>query len=98
EPTESSSFPLPPPCTCPYFGEKRDDKSPTPKPTEIKIIPSDKLIPSGRFLLDPNKSMAASPVISPIKRSLKVSPRSSGESSPSNVVVTWESSKKNHRR
>lgn len=35
---------LPPPCTCPYFGDKQSDKSPVPKPTEVKIVPSDKLL------------------------------------------------------
>lgn len=39
---------LPPPCTCPYFGDK-NDKSPVPKPAEVKIIPSDKLLcPPGK--------------------------------------------------
>lgn len=35
---------LPPPCTCPYFGDKQSDKSPVPKPTEVRIVPSDKLL------------------------------------------------------
>ncbi|XP_044751098.1 D(2) dopamine receptor A isoform X2 [Coccinella septempunctata] len=95
---ENSSFPLPPPCTCPYFGENRNDKSPTPKPTEIKIVPSDKLNPAGRFLLDPNKPVIMTPMLSPSKRSLKVSPKSSSDSSPINVIVTWEPSKRTHRR
>lgn len=39
---------LPPPCTCPYFGDK-NDKSPVPRPAEVKIIPSDKLLcPPGK--------------------------------------------------
>ncbi|XP_045470625.1 dopamine D2-like receptor [Harmonia axyridis] len=95
---ESSPFPLPPPCTCPYFGEKRNDKSPTPIPTEIKIVPSDSLNQSSRFLLDPDKHMMVSPVLTPRKTSLKVSPKSSNDSSPSNVIVTWEPSKRTHRR
>ncbi|XP_031343920.1 5-hydroxytryptamine receptor 2C [Photinus pyralis] len=39
ETSESVSYPLPPPCTCPYFG----DKSPVPKTTEVKIVSSDQL-------------------------------------------------------
>lgn len=35
---------LPPPCTCPYFGQKREG---VPKPAEVKIVPSDKLLLSG---------------------------------------------------
>lgn len=43
---------LPPPCTCPYFGDK--DKSPVPKPAEVKIVPSDKLLcPPGQIPLEP---------------------------------------------
>ncbi|KAK9888417.1 hypothetical protein WA026_000665 [Henosepilachna vigintioctopunctata] len=47
---------------------------------------------------DPNTPMVISPLISPIKQNLRTSPRSGEDLSPSNVVVTWEPSKKNHRR
>ncbi|NP_001280502.1 dopamine D2-like receptor [Tribolium castaneum] len=81
EATESSTFPLPPPCTCPYFGEKQADKSPPPKPAEVKIIPATKLA------LEVEKS--------PLKKSLR---NRSSDSSPNNIVVTWEASRRSHRR
>ncbi|XP_067014475.2 uncharacterized protein 5-HT2B [Anabrus simplex] len=37
------SFPLPPPCTCPYFGEQSgegDQKQPSPRSTEVVIVPT----------------------------------------------------------
>lgn len=96
EPSESVSFPLPPPCTCPYFGEKQSDKSPLPTPAEVKIVPSDTLQVSGKLTLDVEKPV--SPSISPIKKSsLARSRGSSGDSSPNNVMVTWES-RRSHRR
>ncbi|CAH1368561.1 unnamed protein product [Tenebrio molitor] len=90
EPTESSSFPLPPPCTCPYFGDKQSDKSPPPKPAEVKIIPS-----GGKLSLEVDK-----PSGSPLKKSLRSrsSKGSSTDSSPNNIVVTWEASRRSHRR
>lgn len=86
-----TSFPLPPPCTCPYFGDKQSDKSPPPKPAEVKIIPSDKML---------DVSGAKSPALSPIKKSMLTKSRgNSGDSSPNNVMVTWESpSRRSHRR
>lgn len=96
EPSESASFPLPPPCTCPYFGEKQSDKSPLPTPAEVKIVPSDTLQVSGKLTLDVEKPV--SPSISPIKKSSLVRSRgSSGDSSPNNVMVTWET-RRSHRR
>lgn len=44
EPPVVPSLLLPPPCTCPYFGDKHSDKSPVPKPAEVKIVPSEKLL------------------------------------------------------
>ncbi|KAF7269015.1 hypothetical protein GWI33_017936 [Rhynchophorus ferrugineus] len=89
------SFPLPPPCTCPYFGEKQGDKSPLPTPAEVKIVPSDKL--GANYSLGAEKT--PSPGISPIKKmaSGSRSRGSSSDSSPNNVVVTWES-RRSHRR
>lgn len=95
EPSESSSLLLPPPCTCPYFGEKQSEKSQLPTPAELKIVPSDNLQVSGKLTLDVEKPV--SPSISPIKSSLSRSRGSSGNSSPSNVVVTWEP-RRSHRR
>lgn len=43
-PTPVPALLLPPPCTCPYFGDKQSDKSPVPRPAEVKIVPSDKLL------------------------------------------------------
>lgn len=89
EATENSTFPLPPPCTCPYFGDKQSDKSPPPKPAEVKIIPTTKLS------LDVEK-----PTSSPLKKSLRSrgNKGSSADSSPNNIVVTWEASRRSHRR
>lgn len=93
---ESSSYPLPPPCTCPYFGENKLQKSPLPTPAELKIVPSDSLqVSPGKLGLDVDKS--ASPAVSPIKSSLARNRRCSGSSSPSNVMVTWEP-RRTHRR
>ncbi|XP_074040662.1 5-hydroxytryptamine receptor 2B [Leptinotarsa decemlineata] len=96
EATDNSPFPLPPPCTCPYFGEKSGNVPP-PAPAELKIVPSEALQASGgKMTLDvENRSLLP---ISPIKKSSLVRSRgSSGESSPNNVVVTWES-RRSHRR
>ncbi|XP_063922647.1 dopamine receptor 3 [Zophobas morio] len=88
EPTESSPFPLPPPCTCPYFGDKQSDKSPPPKPAEVKIIPT-----TGKLTLDVDK-----PAASPLKKSIRSrGSKGSADSSPNNIVVTWES-RRSHRR
>lgn len=94
-PAESSSYPLPPPCTCPYFGEK-SQKTPLPAPAELKIVPSDSLqVSSVKLGLDVERTV--SPSISPIKSSLARSRRCSGGSSPNNVMVTWEP-RRSHRR
>lgn len=93
EPFENAlTFPLPPPCTCPYFGDKQSDKSPPPpKPAEVKIIPSDKMLEVAVG--------AKSPALSPIKKSMLTKSRgSSGDSSPNNIMVTWESPRRSHRR
>lgn len=50
EASESTAFPLPPPCTCPYFGDKTEN-IPTPRPTEVKIIPTQNLS-EGKLNLD----------------------------------------------
>lgn len=97
EPSESSSYPLPPPCTCPYFGDSKPDKSPVPTPAELKIVPTDTLqVASGKLTLHVDKPV--SPAVSPIKSSLARSRRCSGSSSPSNVMVTWEPRRGSHRR
>lgn len=58
----------------------------------MKIIPSDRLSP--KLSLEP-----ASPGVSPVKKSMLVKSRGgSGDSSPNNIVVTWESSRRSHRR
>ncbi|XP_022918962.2 5-hydroxytryptamine receptor 2B [Onthophagus taurus] len=98
-PSEISTLPLPPPCTCPYFGEKQSDKSPPPPPTEVKIIPTignslpventPSPVQPQRINLDIEKSS-----MSPLKRSIINRNR---DHSPNNIVVTWES-RKSHRR
>lgn len=96
EPSESSTYPLPPPCTCPYFGENSKDKSPSPRPTEVKIIPSEN-VPSSqsspKLTLDVKKQTVLS--TSPVKKSMLSKTR--GSSSPNNIIVTWESPRR-HRR
>lgn len=97
EATESNSFPLPPPCTCPYFGEKpANNKSPVPKPTtEVRIVPSDKLSTGGKMVgLDVDKP--SSPAVSPNKKALLNRNRTDNNTG-NNVIVTWES-RKSHRR
>lgn len=86
-----SSFPLPPPCTCPYFGDKQSDKSPPSKPAEVKMLPTpDKML---------DVSGGKSPALSPVKKSMLTKSRgNSGESSPNNIMVTWESPRRSHRR
>lgn len=89
---------LPPPCTCPYFGDKQSDKSSPHIPAEVRIIPSDKLSP--KLTLEV-MSKPTSPALSPVKKSMLSKSRGgSGESSPNNIVVTWESStcRRSHRR
>lgn len=96
QPSESSSYPLPPPCTCPYFGDSKTHKSPFQTPAELKILPSDTIqVSTGKLTLEVDKP--ASPSISPIKSSLARTRGCSGSSSPSNVMVTWES-RRSHRR
>ncbi|XP_017783825.1 PREDICTED: D(2) dopamine receptor [Nicrophorus vespilloides] len=95
ERSESNSLLLPPPCTCPYFGHKQNDKSPAPQTAEVKIIPSEKI-----EILSTSENKL-SPAVSPIKKSMLSKSRTgiNGESSPTNIVVTWESPtrKKHHR-
>ncbi|XP_066256920.1 D(2) dopamine receptor [Euwallacea similis] len=89
-PSECSLLPLPPPCTCPYFGVKPSDKCVLPPPAEVKIVPSNS------YTLSAEKSV--SPAVSPVKKSaLSSRSRAGSDSSPNNIVVTWES-KRGHRR
>ncbi|CAH0557451.1 unnamed protein product [Brassicogethes aeneus] len=90
EATESRTLALPPPCTCPYFGEK-GDKSPTPKPAEVRIVTSERL--TGKTSLDVEKTV--SPLVSPSKKALLSRNRTDGGTN--NIMVTWES-RKSHRR
>lgn len=54
---------LPPPCTCPYFGDKQSDKSPVPKPAEVRIVPSDKLLcPPGQVVTTCDSASGEVPV------------------------------------
>lgn len=96
QPIESSSYLLPPPCTCPYFGDNKSEKSLVPTPAELKIVPSGTLqVVAGKLTLDVDKP--ASPSISPIKSSMARNRGCSGSTSPSNAMVTWEP-RKTHRR
>ncbi|CAH1180972.1 unnamed protein product [Phyllotreta striolata] len=91
EPAESE-YPLPPPCTCPYFGNK-PDKSPTP--SDLKVTPGGSLRSSPTPLNAENMHLLN---VSPAKKSSLARNRgNSGESSPNNAVVTWEP-RRSHRR
>ncbi|KAF2880173.1 hypothetical protein ILUMI_25974 [Ignelater luminosus] len=98
--SESGSFPLPPPCTCPYFGEKQPDKSPLPKPAEVRIIPSEQMPVSARKIQVLDTEEQDSPTVSPIKKPLlqKNSNKSANELTPNNILVTWEPSRRTSRR
>ncbi|XP_046590067.1 5-hydroxytryptamine receptor 2A isoform X2 [Neodiprion lecontei] len=48
---EERALPLPPPCTCPYFGEG-SDRQPRRPSTELVIVSSDTLKPIGKGPLD----------------------------------------------
>lgn len=101
--TSPTSFLLPPPCTCPYFGNKHSDKSPIPRPTEVKIIPSDKLetklCVKTSLDVEVPSSDNTTPEISPLRKSIITKTRST-ENSPSNMIVTWEGNdlKRSNRR
>ncbi|KAH1024291.1 hypothetical protein HUJ05_003794 [Dendroctonus ponderosae] len=89
-PTESS-LPMPPPCTCPYFGMTQEEKCLAP-PAEVKMV-------SGGLGSNIYNQKPTTPAVSPMKKSA-LSNRSrpaSSDSSPNNIVVTWES-KRGHRR
>ncbi|GJQ70499.1 hypothetical protein Trydic_g22907 [Trypoxylus dichotomus] len=99
EPSESSVLPLPPPCTCPYFGDKQSDKcQPPPPPSEVKIVSSDHMTLqlSPKLSLDVEKQ---APAVSPLKKSMLTKTRNNthNDSTPNNIMVTWES-RRSHRR
>ncbi|GLV37827.1 5-hydroxytryptamine (serotonin) receptor 2B [Carabus blaptoides fortunei] len=82
----AGTFPLtlPPPCTCPYFGDKREA---APKPAEVKIVPSDKLLLSAGRAEEENSTVVT----------LRSLINKSADNSPNNTVVTWEE-RRGHRR
>ncbi|KAL1494704.1 hypothetical protein ABEB36_010262 [Hypothenemus hampei] len=100
------SLPLPPPCTCPYFGVQQQSTEQTtiiPQMTEVQIVPNDSLennYSSGLGVdTERDNTRMISLSISPIRKSA-LSNRSrtgSEDSSPNNIVVTWEA-RKEHRR
>lgn len=80
KPDKKENLPLPPPCTCPYFGES--SKKPLPMPSsEVVIISSDSSKPMGKKL---NMGL------------LSKSPKSDSTRSyeGSNSVVTWSGSRR----
>lgn len=73
---------------------KSSEKCVLPPPAEVKIVPSDSL--GNSYSLSAEKSSSTS--VSPVKKSaLSSRSRAGSDSSPSNIVVTWES-KRGHRR
>lgn len=90
--SEHISFPILPPCTCPYFGEKQNGKSELPKPAEVKIISSDEMSTSAIKIngldVDENDSASSSPAR---KLLFQRTAKSGSKLTPNNMLVTWES-------
>ncbi|XP_018318889.1 5-hydroxytryptamine receptor 2A [Agrilus planipennis] len=91
----TDSLLLPPPCTCPYFGDKQSNRSTPPKPAEIKIVPSNTIeIGKKNHMID---SLSIDIDNSP-KRSLLRKDKSSSECNSTSMIVTWESPSRMRRR
>ncbi|XP_050307187.1 5-hydroxytryptamine receptor 2A [Anthonomus grandis grandis] len=100
-PTEECSLSLPPPCTCPYFGgaSKRAEKC---EQIEVKIVSGADRLGVVNFSPRHRNSFggvgAEKPSPGTKKSALSARSRGgSGDSSPSNIVVTWEA-RRGHRR
>lgn len=78
-----TSLPLPPPCTCPYFGES-SEKPPTRPSTEVVIVSSDTMKPIGK-----NLDMGLLACTRPLKN--QEGKNFEGNNS---VVVTWRSGRR----
>lgn len=103
---DTTSLELPPPCTCPYFGDKPCARA---KPIEVKIITtssSNFLAPdkshqdSSQFMSISSNSVSNTTSTSslPMAQNVSVKPRKfSYSSSKCNSVVTWDS-RRNQRR
>lgn len=99
EASESASFPLPPPCTCPYFGEKQMEKLQLPKPTEVKIVPTEQIPASSRQTQTLDTDDQISPAISPTtKRSSLQKNTKTADATANNILVTWEPPRRTSRR
>lgn len=95
--SDTTSLELPPPCTCPYFGDKPCARA---KPIEVKIITTSSnnfLAPDNHNVNDSNQFMSKSTNTTstsslPITQKASTKPRKSSYSSNKcNSVVTWDS-------
>lgn len=86
-----ASFSLPSSCPYSYFAEKLSDKSANLKTIEVMSTSNtDKML---------SVSSGKLPALSPIKKSMLTKSRGNGgDSSPNNIMVTWESPRRGHRR
>lgn len=92
---DSTSLELPPPCTCPYFGDKPCAMA---KPIEVKIITtSSNFLTPERHLLTTNISLSAATSTSSLAQNAPTKPPRKNSYSKCNSVVTWDS-RRYHRR
>lgn len=86
---DTTSLELPPPCTCPYFGDKPCAMA---KPIEVKIITtSSNFLTPERHHLTTNISLSAATSTSSIAPNPPPKPLRKNSYSKCNSVVTWDS-------
>lgn len=92
---DSTSLELPPPCTCPYFGDKPCAMA---KPIEVKIITtsSNNFLAPDRHLADSSQFMSASSTTTstsslPMAQNASTKQHRKHSYSKCNSVVTWDS-------
>lgn len=89
---DRDSLELPPPCTCPYFGDKSPTHHKSFKPTEVKIIPTFQQCHSDKNNLPTSSSKS----LSVLPTTAITSPNRKLSYSKPNSVVTWDS--RRHQR
>lgn len=88
---------LPPPCTCPYFGDKSPPHHKVFKATEVKIIPTFQQCHSDKNNLPiSGTSTTSSKSLSVLPTTATTSPNRKLSYSKPNSVVTWDS--RRHQR